>query len=97
VARVGAWFFIWRNSPPVGQGLLIHEVSRSPSTMLHSPKTPLDEWLARRRDIYLTTHNRTTDIHPCPRWDSNQQSQQASGADLRLRRRGHCDRQGRGL
>jgi len=21
--------FIWRNSPPVGQGLLIHEISRS--------------------------------------------------------------------
>jgi len=38
-------------------------------------RTPLDEWSVRRRDLYLTTHN----THPCPRWDSNPQSQQASG------------------
>ena len=25
-------------------------------------RTPLDEWSARRRDLYLTTHN-TTDLH----------------------------------
>ena len=48
-------------------------------------RTPLDEWSIRRRDLYLTTHsthNRqtsTTDKHPFPRWDSNPQSQQASG------------------
>jgi len=32
--------------------------------------TPLDEWSARRRDLYVTTHNthnRQTDRHPC-RW-----------------------------
>jgi len=40
-------------------------------------RTPLDEWSARRRDLYLTTL--TTDKHPWPRWDSNPQSQQASG------------------
>jgi hypothetical protein len=46
-------------------------------------RTPLDEWLARCRDLYLTTH--TTDKHPCPRWDSNPRSQQASWVvDLRL-------------
>ena len=37
--------------PPVGQGLLIIEDSRS-----HSD-SPLDEWSARHRDLYLTTHN----------------------------------------
>ena len=89
-------------------------------------RTPPDEWSARRRDLYLTTHNtqsvglhrtsdqlvaetctwqhttqsvgllwtsdqlvagtstwqhttRTTDKHPCPRWDSNARSQQVSG------------------
>ena len=45
-------------------------------------RIPLDEWSARRRDLYLTTHNthnRQTDKYPCPRWDSNPQSQQASG------------------
>jgi len=41
-------------------------------------RTPLDEWSARRRDLYLTTHN-THNRHPCFRWESNPQSQQASG------------------
>jgi len=41
-------------------------------------KTPLDEWSVRRRDLYLTTHN-THNRHPCPQWDLNPQSQQASG------------------
>jgi hypothetical protein len=42
-------------------------------------RTPLDEWSARRRDLYLTaqnTHNRQTSM---PRLDSNPRSQQASG------------------
>ena len=43
-------------------------------------RTPLDERSARRRDLYVTTHTKlTTDIRLCPRWDSNPQSQQASG------------------
>ena len=41
-------------------------------------RTPLDAWLARRRDLYLTTYN-NRNRHPCPRRDSNPQSQQASG------------------
>jgi hypothetical protein len=40
-------------------------------------RIPLDEWSGRRRDLYLTIH--TTDKHPHPRWDSNPQSQWASG------------------
>jgi len=44
------------NSHQVGQGLLIHEVSRSQRCTTVG-KTPLDEWSARRRDFYLTTHN----------------------------------------
>jgi hypothetical protein len=43
--------FLWHNNPLVVQGLLIIEASR-----LHSD-TPLDEWSARLRDLYLTTHN----------------------------------------
>jgi len=38
-----------------GQGLLIQEVSRPHTTKVGS--TPLEEWSARRRDLYLTTHN----------------------------------------
>jgi len=49
--------------PPVGQGLLIHEVSRSQRRTTVG-RTPLDEWLAHHRDLYLTTHNtRNTEIH----------------------------------
>ena len=44
--------------PLVGQGLLIIEASRSRS-FRHTTlgRTPLDEGSARRRDLYLTTHN----------------------------------------
>jgi hypothetical protein len=67
-------------------------------------RTPLDEWSARRRDLYLTTHN----THKRPLPDNTQHSQQtdihATGgirihnlsrgvaADLRLRPRGYQDR-----
>jgi hypothetical protein len=40
-------------------------------------KTPLNEWSARRRDLYLTTH--ATYKHPCPRWDSKPRLQKTSG------------------
>ena len=46
-------------------------------------RSPLDEWSARRRVLYLTTF--TTDKHPCPRWNSNPQSQQANGRRLTSR------------
>jgi len=40
--------------------------------------TPPDEWSARLRVLYLTTHN-THNRHPFTLWDSNPQSEQASG------------------
>jgi len=43
-------------------------------------RTPLDEWAARRRDLYWTTHN-THNRQTC-RWDSNSRCQQASGRRL---------------
>jgi hypothetical protein len=56
-------------------------------------RTPLDEWSARRRDLYLhrtTQHINTRDNHPCPERDSNPRPQQPSGR--RFRPRGHWDR-----
>jgi len=50
-------FFNWRNSPTAGKGILIYEVSRSHSTTHTVGRTPLNEWPARHRDLYLTTHN----------------------------------------
>ena len=42
-------------------------------------RTPLDERSARRRDLYLTTHNTHNRKTSMPRWNSNPRSQQASG------------------
>ena len=42
-------------------------------------RTPLDDWSARRRDLYLTTHDTHNRQISMPRWDSNPRSQQASG------------------
>jgi len=46
----------------------------------------VDSGVAQRFDLFILTclrtvfrHNRQTDKHPCPGWDSNPQSQQASG------------------
>jgi hypothetical protein len=43
--------------PLVGQGCLITVASRSHSDALQSCLTTLDEWSARRKHPYLTTHN----------------------------------------
>ena len=42
-------------------------------------RTLLDEWSARRRDLYLTTHDTHNRQISMPRCDSNPRSQQASG------------------
>jgi len=42
-------------------------------------RTPVNEGSARRRDLYLTTHNTHNRQTSMPRWDSNPRSQQASG------------------
>jgi len=55
-------------------------------------RTPLDEWSARRRDLYLTTHNsQQTNIHGPAGIRTHDLSRRAA-ADLRLRPRGHWDR-----
>ena len=56
-------------------------------------RTPLDEWSARRRDLYLTTHNihnRQTSMPPGG-IRTHDLSRRAA-VDLRLRPRGHWDR-----
>ena len=57
-------------------------------------RTPLDEWSARRRDLYLTTHNthnRQTSMPPGG--IRTHDLSRRTAADLRLRPRGHWDRQ----
>ena len=74
-------FFLFAQQPgppphPVGHGLLIHEVSRSPQSV--GLLWTSDQLVAETSTRQHTTI--TTDRHPCPRWDSNPQSQQASGS-----------------
>ena len=70
--------FIWRNSPPLGYGLLIHDVSRSHND---APQLVGLLWTSDQPVAETSTWQHTTlktDRHPCHRWDSNPQSQQAS-------------------
>ena len=68
--------------PKAGHGPLIAGVSRANTTQ-HVGRTPLDGWSARRRALYLTTHN-THNKYPCPRRDSNPNLSRWAAADLRL-------------
>ena len=70
-------FFFWRCDPTwvmASSFLRFLDHTQRRTTI---GRTPLDEWSARRRDLYLTTLK--TNKHPCPQWDSNPRSQQASG------------------
>jgi hypothetical protein len=64
------------------QGLPIVGAALSHSDSPKTGRNPLEEWSARRRALYLTTHDShkgQTSRRPCLRRDSNPQSQQASG------------------
>jgi hypothetical protein len=56
-------------------------------------RTPLDEWSARRRDLYLTTHNTYNNKYPRPPLGFEITIAAGRAAiDLRLIPRGHWDR-----
>jgi len=73
------YFFFWgavtqRESwPPHSWGFLDHTQRRTTVG-----RTPLDEWSARPRDLYLTTHNTHNSQISLPPWDTNPRSQQAT-------------------
>jgi hypothetical protein len=79
--------------PPVGQGLLIIEASRSHSDIHYTVgRTPLDEGSAPHRDLYLTTQTLyKTNIHAPGGIRTHDPSKRAA-ADPSLRPRGHWDR-----
>jgi hypothetical protein len=55
--------------PLVDQGPLIIVASRSHSDEPHSCRTILDEWSARRKDPYMTTHNTQEIFMPPARFE----------------------------
>ena len=91
-------FFLsfWRDSPQWARASSFTRFLGHTQRRTTVSRTPLDEWSPRRRDLYLTTHN-NHNKHPCPRWDSKPQSQQAAAADLHLSPRGRCDRPNPGI
>jgi hypothetical protein len=81
---------LWRSDKSLAE-LLPHKRTSGPRsphclffmiTFRHSPfsRTPLHNWSAHRRGLYLTTHTTlNSDIQPCSWRDSNPQSQQLCG------------------
>jgi len=71
-------FLLWRCDPTrvmASSNLMFLDHTRRTTV----GRTPLDEWSARRRDLYLTAHNTHNRQISMPRWDSNPRSQLASG------------------
>ena len=76
IHRTVCLFVFWRDSTPIGPGpphsrgfYITHDAKQSVGLLRAN-----DSWSQR----LMTTHN-TYNKHPCPRWNSNAQSQQASG------------------
>ena len=94
--RTFASVCFWRDSPAWARGSSFTRFLDHTQRHTTVGRTPLDEWSARRRDLYLITHTTlTTDKRPCPRRDSNPQSQQARGRRPSPWPRGQWDRHAR--
>jgi hypothetical protein len=86
-------FFFVALRPNVGRGLLFLRFLDHTQRRTTVRRTPLDELSARRRDLYLATHNnynRQISMPPCG-IRTHDLSRRAA-AVLRLRMRGHWDR-----
>jgi hypothetical protein len=69
-----SFFFLWRCHPTRVMAFSFLRFLDHTKRRTTVGRTHLEEWSARRRDLYLTTHN-THNKHPCPQWDSNARSQ----------------------
>ena len=80
--------------PPVGPGLLIHEVSRSHTTTHHSRLDSSGREISSSQIPLLdnTQHSQQTNFH-APGGIRNHNPSRRAAADLRLRQRGHWDLQ----
>jgi hypothetical protein len=72
------YFLFWLCSPARAMASSFTRFPHHTQRRATVSRTPVDEWSARRRDLYLTTHN-THDNPPPHRWDSNPRSKQESG------------------
>jgi hypothetical protein len=75
--------------PPVSQDILIFKFLDHTQRHTTVGRTSLDEWSARRRDLYLTVqHSKQTDSQAQAGIRNHNLSKRAA-ADARLRPRGH--------
>ena len=77
--------------PQLGQGLLIHEVSRSHTTTHHSRQDSSGRVISSSQRPLPTQQSQQTDILAPGGIRTHSLSRRAA-ADLRLRPHGHCDR-----
>jgi len=82
----------WRDSPQRARAFSFTRFLDHTQGRTTVGRTPLEEWSARRRDLYLTTTTLTTNKHPCPCGIRTQNLSRRAAADPRLRLHGHCDR-----
>ena len=85
--------YFWSDNPPVGQGLLVHEVSSSHTTTHHSRQDSSGRVISssQRPLPDNTQHPQQTNIHTSGGIRTHRLSRRAA-ADPRLRPRGHWDR-----
>jgi len=86
-------YFFWNNSPQRTRSSSLTRFLDHTQRHTTVGRTPLHEWLARRRDLYLTTHNthnRQTFMSPVG-FEPTVSALRAA-ADLRLRPRGQWGR-----
>ena len=79
IRHLSEFFFLWRCGPTRAMASSFLRFLDHKQRRITVGRTPLDEWAARRRDLYLTTHNTHNRQTSMRRWDSNPRSQQASG------------------
>ena len=86
-------FFLLAQQPPVGQGLLIHEVSRSQTTTRHSRQDSSGRVInpSQRSLPDNIQHSQQTNIH-APGGIRTHILRRRAAADLRFSPRGHWDR-----
>jgi len=73
------FFFLWPCGPTRALAFSFLRFIDHTQRRITVGRTPLDEWSACRRDLYLTAHNTHTRQTSMPRWGSNSRSQKASG------------------
>ena len=86
--------FFFAQQPSVGHSISFMRFLDHTQRRTTIGRTPLDEWSARRRDLYLATHNTHNKTSKPPGGIRTHNLSRRAAVDLRLRPRGHLDRWG---